>query len=348
MNPRFAPFPAGRMRRLRARAAIRDLVRETALRPDDLIQPLFVSDHVGPDEPIASMPGQSRLTLASIGEVARRADRAGLKALALFPKVADALKSEDGAEAFNPDGLVPRAIAAIKEAAPNLAVITDIALDPYSSLGQDGIAIDGEIDNDRTIDALIRQALCHATAGADIVAPSDMMDGRIGAIRQALDASGHTRTLILAYAAKYASYFYGPFRDALDSAPRGGGDKKTYQMDPGNADEALIEVARDLEEGADLVMVKPGMPYLDIVWRVKEAFGRPTLAYQVSGEYAMFKAAGANGWIDEKACVLEALLGFRRAGADAILTYYAMEAAEWLDAAEKRTFSANDVHKSPR
>ncbi len=332
MDPRHAPFPAGRMRRLRTRGAIRDLVRECRLDPDDLIQPLFVKDDDGPDEPIASMPGQSRVSLKSLQGIARRADDLGVRAIALFPKVADSLKSEEAREAWNPNGLVPAAIAAIKEVAPDLAVITDIALDPYSSLGQDGIVVDGRIDNEATIEALIRQSLCHARAGADIVAPSDMMDGRIGEIRKALDTVGYTDTLILSYAAKYASAFYGPFRDALDSAPRGGGDKKTYQMDPGNGAEALVEAARDLDEGADLLMVKPGMPYLDILYRVKQEFGRPTFAYQVSGEYAMFKAAGANGWIDERKTVLEALLGFKRAGADAILTYYAIEVAGWLRA----------------
>jgi porphobilinogen synthase len=330
MDAPFAPYPAGRMRRLRASSALRDLVREHRLDPDDLIQPLFVHDHGGADEPIASMPGQSRISLNALSMVAARAQAAGVCAIALFPKVDDRLKTVGGDEAWNPEGLVPQAIAAIHAAAPGLAVITDIALDPYSSLGQDGVVVDGRIHNERTIEALIRQAECHARAGAEIVAPSDMMDGRIGAIRLALDAAGESDTLILAYAAKYASSFYGPFRDALDSAPRGGGDKKTYQMDPGNGDEALLEVARDLAEGADLVMVKPGMPYLDILWRVKQQFKRPTLAYQVSGEYAMFKAAGAQGWIDERATVLEALLGFRRAGADAVLTYYAIEVAEWL------------------
>ncbi len=330
MDVPFAPWPAGRMRRLRSSEALRDLVREHRLDPDDLIQPLFVHDHGGADERIGSMPGQSRLSMRSLERVATRAKEAGVRAIALFPKVDDRRKTEDGREAWNPDGLVPAAIATIHRCAPGVAVITDVALDPYSSLGQDGVVVDGRIHNERTIEALVQQAACHARAGAEIVAPSDMMDGRIGAIRTALDAAGEPDTLILAYAAKYASAFYGPFREALDSAPRGGGDKKSYQMDPGNGDEALVEVARDLAEGADLVMVKPGMPYLDILWRIKHHFRRPTFAYQVSGEYAMFKAAGANGWIDEKATVLEALLGFRRAGADAILSYYAIEAAEWL------------------
>lgn len=323
-------YPHRRQRRLRTRGAVRDLVRENVLTPNDLIQPLFVKDTDGPDDPIPSMPGQFRHSLPSLVERSRRAWDAGVKAVALFPKVSDGLKTEDGREAWNPDGLVPHAIRALKEAMPELLVITDVALDPYSSLGQDGIVIDGEIANDATIDALVRQAACHAAAGADLVAPSDMMDGRIGAIRDTLDEGGHDQTLIFAYSAKYASAFYGPFRDALDSAPRGGTDKRTYQMDPGNGDEALHEVGMDIDEGADWVMVKPGMPYLDIVWRVKEAFGRPTFAYQVSGEYAMFKAAAANGWIDERSTVLEALLGFKRAGCDGVLTYYATDAAEWL------------------
>lgn len=323
-------YPHRRQRRLRTRGAVRDMVRENVLTANDLIQPLFVKDTDGPDDPIPSMPGQYRLSLPSLVERSQRAWDAGVKAVALFPKVSDSLKTEDGREAWNPDGLVPQAIRALKEAMPELLVITDVALDPYSSLGQDGIVIDGEIANDATIDALVQQAACHATAGADLVAPSDMMDGRVGAIRDTLDRQGHDQTLIFAYSAKYASAFYGPFRDALDSAPRGGTDKRTYQMDPGNGDEALHEVGMDISEGADWVMVKPGMPYLDIVWRVKQAYKRPTFAYQVSGEYAMFKAAAANGWIDERQTVLEALLGFKRAGCDGVLTYYATDVAEWL------------------
>jgi len=328
-NP-FAPFPAGRPRRLRASEALRSLVREARLAPQDLIQPLFVHDGDGSDEAIASMPGMFRHNVSGLVKRAGEAARAGVPAVALFPKVADAKKTEDGREAWNPDGLVPQVIRALKAAYPDLAIITDVALDPYSSMGQDGIVVGDRIDNDKTLDALVRQAVCHAAAGADVVAPSDMMDGRVGRIRAALDAEGHQDTCILAYAAKYASSYYGPFRDALDSAPRGGTDKRTYQMDPANGREALMEVARDLEEGADMVMVKPGMPYLDIVWRVKEALGCPVFAYQVSGEYAMFKAAAERGWIDERAVVLEALLGFRRAGADAILTYYATDVARWL------------------
>lgn len=330
MPIRFASYPSGRPRRLRTRGAIRDLVREARLSSDDLIQPLFVHDGDGPDQPIPSMPGMYRHSLPSLVERCGRAHAAGVRAVALFPRVNDSLKNEAGSEAWNDDGLVPRAVRALKSALPDLAVITDLALDPYSSLGQDGVVIDGEIHNEATIEALVRQAASHARAGADVVAPSDMMDGRVGAIRATLDEGGHSNTLILAYSAKYASSFYGPFRDALDSAPRGGADKRTYQMDPGNGDEALVEVARDLDEGADMVMVKPGMPYLDIVWRVKEAFGCPVFVYQVSGEYAMYKAAAANGWLNEEAVVLEGLLGFRRAGADAILTYYATDVAEWL------------------
>ena len=323
-------YPHRRQRRLRTRGSVRDMVRESVLTPKDLIQPLFVKQQEGPDEPIPSMPGQYRHGLDSLVARATRAWEAGVPAIALFPRALDEVKTEDGSAAWDPNGIVPQAISALKGALPDMLVITDVALDPYSSLGQDGVVVNGEIHNDRTIDALVQQALCHAEAGADLVAPSDMMDGRIGAIRDVLDESGHSETLIFAYSAKYASAFYGPFRDALDSAPRGGTDKRTYQMDPGNGDEALHEVEMDLAEGADWVMVKPGMPYLDVLWRVKEAFGRPTFAYQVSGEYAMFKAAGAQGWIDEKKCVLEALLGFKRAGADGVLTYFATEASEWL------------------
>lgn len=325
-----AQYPQRRMRRNRTRAGVRDLVRESGLRASDLIQPLFVHDGDGPDEPITSMPGMYRHNLSSLVARSVRAHEAGVRAVALFPKVSDGLKTLGAEAAWDAEGIVPQAVRALKRACPDLVVITDVALDPYSSLGQDGVVVDGEIHNERTIEALVRQAACHAGAGADVVAPSDMMDGRVGAIRAVLDEQGHSDTLILAYSAKYASAFYGPFRDALDSAPRGGSDKRTYQMDPGNGDEALHEVELDLDEGADWVMVKPGMPYLDILWRVKEAFGRPTFAYQVSGEYAMFKAAAQQGWIDERATVLEALLGFKRAGADAVLTYYATDVAEWL------------------
>ncbi len=325
-------FPRHRPRRTRTRGAVRDLVREARLSPQDLIQPFFVFEGEGPDHPISSMPGQARLCEARLIEEAARAHAAGVPAIALFPKICDELKTLDGAAASRDDGLIPRVVRALKSQLPELAVITDVALDPYSSLGQDGIVVDGRIDNDLTLDALVQQAACQARAGADIVAPSDMMDGRVGRIRERLDAEGHLDTLIMAYSAKYASSFYGPFRDALDSAPRGGGDKRTYQMDPGNGDEALHEVELDLAEGADIVMVKPGLPYLDIVWRVKQAFGRPTAVYQVSGEYAMIEAAAANGWIDRDKVVSESLLAFRRAGADMILTYFATEVAERLAA----------------
>ncbi|MBX2797686.1 MAG: porphobilinogen synthase [Myxococcales bacterium] len=323
-------YPHRRQRRLRTRPAVRDLVREHHLSAKDLIQPLFVKEQPGPDEPIPSMPGQFRHGVDSLVARATRAWEAGVPAVALFPRVRDEIKTEDGQAAWDPSGLVPRAVSALKTALPDLLVITDVALDPYSSLGQDGVVVDGDIHNDRTIEALVQQAVCQAEAGADVVAPSDMMDGRVGAIREALDDAGHTDTLILAYSAKYASAFYGPFRDALDSAPRGGTDKRTYQMDPGNGDEALHEVEMDLAEGADWVMVKPGMPYLDVLWRVRETFGRPTFVYQVSGEYAMFKAAAQQGWIDERVCVLEGLLGFKRAGANGVLTYYATDVAEWI------------------
>ena len=321
-------FPTHRPRRLRTRPSVRDLVAEHQLSASDLIQPVFVFEGEGPDVPIASMPGQSRVSEHCILQLADRAWAAGVRALALFPKIPDAQKTEDGAEAHNDAGLVPRVVKRLKAALPDLLLITDVALDPYSSLGQDGIVVNGDIHNDLTLDALVKQALCHARAGADMVAPSDMMDGRVGRIRAALDAEGHTNTLILAYSAKYASAFYGPFRDALDSAPRGGADKRTYQMNPANGAEALHEVGLDLDEGADIVMVKPGMPYLDIIWRVRERFQRPVAAYQVSGEYAMICAAAEQGWLDRDAIVDESLLAFKRAGASMILTYFAIEAAE--------------------
>jgi porphobilinogen synthase len=324
-----ARHPHLRPRRTRFSPAIRELVREHALRAEDLIQPYFVHDGQG-CSPISSMPGQARLDLDSLILRAQEAWQRGVRAIALFPKIDDALKDEAGSGAWDPEGLVPRALARLKAEVPGLLVITDVALDPYSSLGQDGVVVDGRIVNDLTVEALVKQALCQARAGADLVAPSDMMDGRVGALRQALDAEGFQDVAILAYSAKYASCFYGPFREALDSAPRGGADKKTYQMDPGNGAEALQEVALDLAEGADIVMVKPGMPYLDIVWRVKQEFQRPVAVYQVSGEYAMIKAAAANGWLDERAAVLESLLSFKRAGADMILSYYASEVAGWL------------------
>jgi len=320
------------MRRLRRDDFSRRMVREHRLSSDDFIYPVFVIDGQHRSEPIPSMPGVERLTVDALLRQAERCVELGVPAIALFPVVDSKLRTADAREAFNPDGLAPRSIRALKSRFPQLGVITDIALDPYTSHGQDGLIDDsGYVLNDETIEALVKQALTHAEAGVDIVAPSDMMDGRVGALRRALDESAHIYTRILAYAAKYASSFYGPFRDAVGSAANlGRGDKYTYQIDPANSDEALWEVGMDLEEGADMVMVKPGMPYLDIVRRVKDEFGAPTFVYQVSGEYAMLQAAGMNGWIDRRKCVLESLLAFKRAGADGILTYFALEAAAWL------------------
>lgn len=320
------------MRRMRAKPFARALMRESSLSPNDLIYPVFVLDAEQESQPIPSMPGVDRLSIDRVVAQARDIHALGIPAMALFPVVGAALKSEDAAEAWNPSGLVQRCIAAIKAAVPELGVITDVALDPYTTHGQDGlIDASGYVLNDATSEVLVKQALSHATAGADVVAPSDMMDGRIGAIRDELEAQGHVNTLILAYAAKYASSFYGPFRDAVGSAANlAGGDKHTYQMDVANSDEALTEVQLDLEEGADMVMVKPGLPYADIVRRVKDHFGVPTFAYQVSGEYAMLKAASQAGWLDEKAVVLESLVCLKRAGADGILTYFAPSAARWL------------------
>ena len=325
-------FPERRMRRARRDDFSRRLTRESRLAADDLILPVFVREGARAVEPVSSMPGVFRRSLDELFPVLEQALTYGIPAIALFPAVEANLKTEDAAEAFNPEGLVPRAVRAIKSRFPELGVITDIALDPYTVHGQDGlVGSDGYVVNDETLAVLQKQALTHAEAGVDVVAPSDMMDGRIGAIRAALDSRSHIHVRILAYSAKYASAFYGPFRDAVGSGTSlGRGDKKTYQMDPGNTDEALHEIALDLEEGADFVMVKPGMPYLDIVRRAKETFGVPTFVYQVSGEYAMLKAAGAHGWIDGDACMMEALLGFKRAGADAILTYAALECAERL------------------
>ena len=325
-------FPATRLRRMRHDDWSRRMVRESALSPSDFILPVFVLDGEGREEAVASMPGVKRQSLDLLLETAKQARELGIPALALFPVVDTPLKSLDAREAYNPDGLVPRVVAALKQALPDLGIVTDIALDPYTSHGQDGLIDDaGYVMNDETVAVLERQAITHARAGADMVAPSDMMDGRIGAVRRALDAGGHIHTRIMAYSAKYASSFYGPFRDAVGSAGNlGGGNKYTYQMDPANTDEALHEVAMDIAEGADIVMVKPGMPYLDIVRRVKDTFGVPTAVYQVSGEYAMLKAAAQNGWLDERAVVLESLLAFKRAGADSILTYFAMDAAHWL------------------
>jgi porphobilinogen synthase len=320
------------MRRMRADDFSRRMMRETVVTTDDLIWPVFVIEGEDNAEPVASMPGVERLTIDRLLLQAGECVRLGVPAIALFPVTAPEAKTEDACEAWNPDGLAQRAVRALKESYPQLGVVTDVALDPFTSHGQDGLMNEeGYIVNEETVEALVKQALSHADAGADIVAPSDMMDGRIGSIRDALEEAGHINTRILAYSAKYASSFYGPFRDAVGSAGAlGGGNKYTYQMDPANTDEALTEVELDLEEGADMVMVKPGLPYLDIVRRVKETFGAPTYVYQVSGEYAMLKAASINGWLDEKAVVMEALTSIKRAGADGILTYFALQAAAWI------------------
>jgi len=325
-------FPMTRMRRARRQEFSRRLMRENRLHPDDLIYPAFVLDRSSATEPVASMPGVQRQGINVLLQTCERMLELGIPMLALFPVIDRKLKSERAEAAWDDDGLVPRTVRAIKQRFPELGIMTDVALDPYTSHGQDGIIDEhGYVLNDVTVEALVRQALSHAHAGADVVAPSDMMDGRIGAIREALEADGHVNTLILSYAAKYASAFYGPFRDAVGSAANlGAGGKETYQMDPGNRDEALREVELDLDEGADWVMVKPGLPYLDIISDVKAEFGVPTFAYNVSGEYAMLKAAAANGWLDERNCVLEALLSMKRAGADGILTYHALDAAKWL------------------
>jgi porphobilinogen synthase len=320
------------MRRLRRDAFSRALVREHQVTVKDLIQPVFVCEGQGVRQAVPSMPGVERVSLDVLLERARRLDALGIPAIALFPVIEAELKTNDASEAFNPDGLIPRVIRALREQLPEMGIVTDVALDPYTSHGQDGLLDEsGYVTNDRTVDTLVQQALCHAGAGAQIVAPSDMMDGRIGAIRDALEEDGFVNTRILAYAAKYASSFYGPFRDAVGSAANlGGGNKHTYQVDPGNSDEALREVELDIAEGADMVMVKPGMPYLDMVQRVKEEFRVPTFVYQVSGEYAMLCAAADNGWLDRQAVVMESLLAFKRAGADGILTYFAEEAATLL------------------
>lgn len=327
-----AKFPISRPRRMRRDEFSRRLVRENVLTSNDLIYPVFVLEGANRIEEVASMPGVQRQSIDVLLNTAAECVALGIPAIALFPVVDQSGKSLDAAEAWNPQGLVPRTIQALKSAFPNLGVITDVALDPYTSHGQDGLVDEtGYVLNDETVAVLIKQALSHAAAGADVVAPSDMMDGRIGAIRKALEQSGHIHTRILAYSAKYASAFYGPFRDAVGSAANlGKADKFTYQMDPANSDEAIREVSLDIAEGADMFMVKPGMPYLDIVRRVKTELRVPTYAYQVSGEYAMLKAAFQHGWLDEKACVMEALLAFKRAGADGILTYYALDVAKWL------------------
>jgi len=322
-----------RPRRLRRTDWSRRLVQENTLSSNDFIYPVFLLEGKGREEEVKSMPGVNRVTLDLLLPIAQECVQLGIPVMALFPVISSALKTTDGEEAFNPNGLIPLAVKELKKQFPNLGIMTDIALDPYTSHGQDGIIDDeGYVINDITVDALVKQALIHAQAGVDIVAPSDMMDGRIAAIRDALEAHGFIHTQIMAYSAKYASAFYGPFRDAVGSAGNlGKGNKKTYQMDPANSDEAIREVSLDIEEGADMVMVKPGMPYLDIVKRVKDELGHPTFAYQVSGEYAMIKAAANNGWIDGNAVMLESLLAFKRAGADGILTYFARDAARLLN-----------------
>jgi porphobilinogen synthase len=324
------------MRRMRRDDFSRRLMREHRLSADDLIYPVFILEGKGQREAVPSMPGVDRLSIDLLLDEASEIHELGIPAMALFPVTPAENKSEEAREAFNPEGLAQRAVRALKKHLPELGIITDVALDPFTTHGQDGlIDTSGYVMNDETMEVLVKQAVSHAEAGADIVAPSDMMDGRIGAVRTALEHAGHRNTRILAYSAKYASSFYGPFRDAVGSAANlGGGDKYSYQMDPANSDESLREVGLDLEEGADMVMVKPGLPYLDVIRRVKDHFGVPTFAYQVSGEYAMLKAAAQNGWLDEQAVVLETLLAFKRAGADAILSYYAKTAARWLQAAQ--------------
>ena len=329
-NP--TPFPINRPRRLRRDAFTRNLVRENTLTPHDLIFPVFVHEGTNVRTAVPSMPGVDRLSLDLLLPVAEECVKLGIPVLSLFPSIEANLKTPDGKEALNPDGLSPRVVRKLKAEFPELGVLTDVALDPYTSHGQDGILDEtGYILNDETVEVLVGQALAHAEAGVDIVAPSDMMDGRIGAIREALELHGHIHTRIMAYSAKYASAFYGPFRDAVNTRNAlGKADKNVYQMDPGNTDEALREVALDLAEGADMVMVKPGMPYLDVVRRVKDEFKVPTFAYQVSGEYAMIKAASANGWLDHDQVMMEALLAFKRAGADGVLTYFAIDAARLM------------------
>ena len=326
MRPTVAPFPSTRLRRIRRTPALRGLTRENTLSPEDLIWPVFVMEGDNRSEPIPSMPGVSRLTIDRAGEAADL----GIPAICLFPYIDPALKTQDCAEAWAPDNLSNRAIRAIKAAVPEIAVMTDIALDPYNINGHDGLVVDGVILNDETVACLVKMALAQAEAGADILGPSDMMDGRIGAMRTALEAAGHKDIVILSYSAKYASAFYGPFRDAVGASGALKGDKKTYQMDPANSDEALRLIERDLMEGADMVMVKPGMPYLDICRRVKDSFAVPTYAYQVSGEYAMIVGAAQNGWIDGEKAMMESLIAFKRAGCDGILTYFAPAAARLM------------------
>lgn len=329
------PFPSTRLRRLRATPALRSMVRENALSPADFIWPVFVMDGTDTEEPIASMPGVMRRTVDRIGAAAREAYALGIPAICIFPYTGIEQRTEDCAQAWSMDNVSNRAIRAIKEAVPDMAVMTDIALDTYNINGHDGFVENGEIVNDRTIEALVKMAIAQAESGADILGPSDMMDGRVGAIRAALETGGHQNVTILSYTAKYASGFYGPFRDAVGASSALTGDKQTYQMDPANSDEAMRLVARDLSEGADMIMVKPGMPYLDIVRRVKTEFGVPTFAYQVSGEYAMIQAAAQNGWLDHDTVMMESLMCFKRAGADGVLTYFAPAAARVLNSANR-------------
>lgn len=331
MRPTIAPFPATRLRRTRQSQALRRLVRQNTLATDDLIWPIFVCDGKNVQDPVASMPGVSRLSVDRAVSAAKQAVALGIPAICIFPNTDPALKTEACQEAWNPDNLANRAIRAIKDAVPEIAVMSDVALDPYNANGHDGIVRDGIIVNDESVDALVRMSLAQAAAGADILGPSDMMDGRIAAMRNALESDGYKDTLILSYAAKYASAFYGPFRDAVGASGLLTGDKKTYQMDPGNSDEALRLIERDLQEGADMVMVKPGIAYLDICYRVKSTFGTPTFAYQVSGEYAMIQAAAQNGWIDGEKVMLESLMAFKRAGCDGILSYFAPQTARILN-----------------
>jgi len=331
-NRQVAGFPLNRMRRMRHDEFSRRLMRESVVTTNDLIYPVFVVEGKGERQAVASMPGVERVSIDNLMPIAEMTVSLGIPVMALFPAIEPALKTSDGAAALNPDGLIPRAVSELKRRFPELGIMADVALDPYTSHGQDGVVDEsGYVLNDESVEILVRQALVQAGAGVDIVAPSDMMDGRILAIRRALESKGHIHTRILAYSAKFASAFYGPFRDAVGSAAQlGRGNKMTYQLDPANSDEALREVAQDIAEGADMVMVKPGMPYLDIVQRVREAFAMPTFVYQVSGEYAMLKAAAQNGWLDEKKVVMEVMQGFKRAGADGVLTYFALDVARWL------------------
>ncbi|MBO6777087.1 MAG: porphobilinogen synthase [Marinibacterium sp.] len=331
MRPIIAPFPSARPRRARQSPAIRAMVRENVVTPSDFIWPVFVREGKGIEEPVPSMPGVMRRTVDLIGAAAKEAYDLGIPAICVFPYTSMEARTEDCAMAWDPDNVANRAIRAIKDAVPEIAVMTDIALDPYNINGHDGFVVDGEIVNDRTVEALVKMALAQAESGAGILGPSDMMDGRIGAMRAALEAEGHQKVMILSYAAKFASSFYGPFRDAVGASAALTGDKNTYQIDPANSDEAIRLIERDLQEGADMVMVKPGMPYLDVCRRVKDTFGAPTFAYQVSGEYAMLQAAAQNGWLDGEKVMMESLMAFKRAGCDGVLTYFAPEAAKLLN-----------------